>query len=408
MNAWRPIASIGLLASMALWAACTALEGTVAPNQPPETTLWVTGDVDTVRHTQRFFWDGQDTDGVVTAFEFRWLYEPGAEPVGYDSTVWFRTERSDSLFTVFTPDGANAPTFEVRAIDDQGARDPSPASQSFRFLNEAPQLLITGVPSDTTYPVATIDWIANDPDGNINNASYRVWLEGKEDDAQITTETQFTLLPDLFKDGGGAFVPGPYKVFVTALDDGGRASLPDSFSWYVELPVGTVLLVDDLPSSVAGSFFYDLFYLNEFDSRIGAGSYTLLDVENTKRFRSEQDVRETFLFFDDVFWYTEINRQISPELALIELGLRDHLDAGGDFYITASVLLGDGGALDDTFFDEVIGGDRFHIKEVPGFDPTTNFSLQSSGLIHGRSPLRQPSRSRNFWRCGSFHSEESF
>jgi hypothetical protein len=369
------------------WAGCSSLTGTVVPNQAPETTLWVTGDVDTVRHIARFFWDGQDTDGQVVGYHFKWIYEPGAEPAGYDSSVWFFTDRTDSLFAVFTPDGANMPTFTVPAIDDQGAVDPTPARQQYRFRNEAPVVVLTSQPPDTTFPVATLRWQASDPDGNINNASYRVWLEGRENQAAITTETQHTLVPDMFRDGTGALVPGPYKAFVTAVDDGGRMSEPDSFSWHVELPVGNTLLVDDLPSLVAGSCIYDGFYRRELDTRLGAGTYTILDLEHSPRLRSKEDVRETFLLFENVFWYNELNDFLTNPLSMIETGLRDHLAAGNNLYITSTRLGGTDGALDDDAAMELLGIQRFHFNT--SFSPwESNFSLRNSQFfIGGAAPF---------------------
>ncbi len=372
------------LAAAALWS-CTNVRGTVAPNQPPETTVWVTGDLDTVGHTQRYFWDGQDPDGTVSAFEFRWLYEPGAEPAGYDSTVWTYTERRDSLFVVYVPSGFNVPTFYVRAIDDQGARDPSPAFQTYRLRNEAPLVTIIGAPADTTFPVVTLLWTASDPDGNIANASYRVWLAGKEDQAQVVTGLQHTLLPASFQDAGGNLVGGSYTVYVTAIDDGGRMSLPDSFTWTVKLPVGNVLLVDDVPSTVAGAATYDGFYRTELDARLGAGTYSIVDLEAGSPFRAEADVRETFLFFDHVFWYSEVNTGVSPNgLALIGEAIPAHLAAGKNLFLTTGRLVGTGGVLGNGFVQDVLGADGLFLN-VAFNPPTTNFSIGNGKYLTGGS-----------------------
>jgi hypothetical protein len=383
MRSWRTY-TVLLMAAVAVAVGCSGLTGTVAPNQPPETTLWVTGEVDTVRHITRFFWDGQDVDGVVVGFEFKWIYEPGAEPAGYDSSVWFYTERNDSLFAVHTPNGADFPTFTVRAKDDQGAIDPTPARQQYKFRNDAPEVVLSTVPPDTTFAVATFAWLATDPDGNINNASYRVWVAGKEDRTATTTELQYTLTPDMFQDSGGQVVAGEYKMFVTAVDDGGRMSVPDSFSWYVEPTVGTTLLIDDLPHRDFGNLLYDGFYRQELDARVGAGNYTILDLEHSPRLRSEADVRETFLMFDHVFWYNELHNFLTPALALIEPGMRDHLAAGNNLYVCSTRLAGTDGALTDDAARELLGVERFHFSKA--FSPwATNFSLRSSGFLAGGS-----------------------
>ena len=382
---WTRLATLGL--GLAIWG-CTSLTGSVAPNLPPETTLWVTGSLDTVAHRQRFFWDGQDPDGTVRGFEFRWIYEAGAEPAGHDSTIWHFTPERDSLFVVYVPSGAEFPTLTVRAVDDQGAVDPTPARQRYAFKNDAPVVDLIGAPADTTFPVATLTWLASDPDGNIANASYRIWLAGKEANAQTVTGLTHTLVPDDFRDGSGVIQPGPYTAFVTAIDDGGRMSLPDSFVWHVRLPVGNVLLVDDVPSGVSGSAVYDGFYRMELDSRLGAGNYTIIDIQNGSPFRSKADVRETFLFFDHVFWYSEVNTVISTNgLALIEEAIPAHLAGGKNLFLTSGRLVGTGGVLGSSFADDVLGVSAFHqnLKFAP---PTTNFSIGNGRyLVGGSAPF---------------------
>src|SRR5262244_2895559 len=128
------------LALYALAGGCAKVSGQLAPDRPPETTIWVTGPVDTVSHTVRVFWDGQDPDGSVSQFEFKWIYAPGSQPAGYDSSLWFPTTVKDSLFTLYAPDSVVAPTFVVRAIDNEGEADPTPARQSFEFQNAAPSV----------------------------------------------------------------------------------------------------------------------------------------------------------------------------------------------------------------------------------------------------------------------------
>jgi hypothetical protein len=212
---------------------CAKVRGTLAPNRPPETTLWVTGDVDTVGHTIRVFWNGEDPDGSVAGFEFKWIYLPGAQPPGYDPSVWTFTPRHDSLFTVYSPNGTDFPTLVVRAIDDSpdgtleadgtdhGTPDDTPSSQHFAFSNQPPSVRLTGTPPDTTLPVAVLSWVGSDPDGIISRASYRIWLDGAEDRATIVTDTAFTLAPSAFKDLAGQIQAGVRTAYVACIDDGG-------------------------------------------------------------------------------------------------------------------------------------------------------------------------------------------
>jgi hypothetical protein len=104
------------------------------PNLPPETSVFVQGSVDTVSYRAHLYWFGSDADGYVVAYELRFL-----NPDQPADTAWIRTTKTDSVFSVFTPTGTSKPEFEVRAIDDAGLTDPTPATQSFTFSNLPPR-----------------------------------------------------------------------------------------------------------------------------------------------------------------------------------------------------------------------------------------------------------------------------
>jgi hypothetical protein len=382
MRRLAPFALVGL--ALLLAAGCAKVRGVVAPNRPPETTLWVTGNVDTVSHTQRVFWDGQDPDGSVSYFEFRWVYAPGAAPAGYDSSLWVATTDRDSLFTVYSPNGVDFPTLVLRAIDDQGTPDPTPARQTFVFSNAVPTVHFSSTPPDTTLPVVTFTWSGSDPDGDIARATYRVWLDGAEDRATTTTGTSLTLTPIHFENALGTVEERVRKAYVVAIDDGGRVSLPDSFSWYVRLPVGTTLLVDDMPNTVPGFSTADPFYRGELNTRLGAGNYTIIDLQARNPFRSQADVRETFRLFENVFWYSEQNPGLSAVLLMADQPIRTYLDGGGNLFLTSSRFVGTGGALDDAFAHDVLGVADFRINQK---NQTTNFELSSPQFAIGVAPF---------------------
>jgi len=223
--------------------------GTLAPNLAPETLVFVSGPLDTVAHVVQLRWFGTDPDGEVARYEFKWNYEPGQAPPGYDPNAWTSTTLTDSTFRVFTPDGTSMPTFVVRAIDNEGTADPTPAQQVFNFRNDPPNVHLVGSPvlPATTLPVATIQWQADDPDGDIALAHYLVWLDGNEAAATILPASNtYTLPPAAFSDGAGGYVAGAHTVHIRAVDDGGALSLPDSFTWNVASPVGDVMLIDDV------------------------------------------------------------------------------------------------------------------------------------------------------------------
>jgi hypothetical protein len=57
----------------ALFAAGCGVKGTLVPNTPPETNVFVDGPVDTVNHVVHLRWFGSDPDGQVARYEYRYV-----------------------------------------------------------------------------------------------------------------------------------------------------------------------------------------------------------------------------------------------------------------------------------------------------------------------------------------------
>ena len=363
-------------------AGCGGTKGTLAPNRPPETVVFVSGDLDTVRHTVRLSWFGTDPDGDVERFEFKWIYEAGQSPPGYDSTTWFSTVRSDSTFTVWTPSGAAMPTFVVRAIDDENEPDPTPARQVFRFFNLAPTIDLLGTPvlPASTFPVATVSWLTTDPDGDAGKAGTLLWLDD-EAPTFLPTGTSYTIPPAAFGDGAGGFVTGPHTVHVRAVDDGGALSPPDSFTWNVIAPTGEVLLIDDVPPALGTGA--DNTYRNAIERQLGGPPpvYTRIDLAASNPFRSAADITATFGFFRSVVWYQENNLARSAALPMAEPAIRAHLAAGGNVFLASTIAVGTNGALSgQAFLEEVVGADSVRLNQrlIP---PTTAFSIGNGAVL---------------------------
>jgi hypothetical protein len=377
------VAAAVALAALGGLAGCGKVRGVLAPNRLPETTIWVTGNVDTVGHTLRVYWNGEDPDGEVVGFQFKWIYAPGSAPAGYDSSLWTFTDRHDSLFTVYSPDGVDYPRLWVRAVDNEGGVDESPAHQDFGFTNLPPTIQLTGTPPASTLPVAVFTWAASDPDGIIARAHYRVWLDGAEDRDSIVSDTVVTLPPAFFEEANGQTLARARTAYVACIDDGGRMSAPASFTWNVTLPVGNTLLVDDVP----GNTVYDNFYKAQFDGRLGAGAYTLINLDQQAvTLRTPDAVRETFELFQNVFWYSEANANLSPVLRLADQPIRDFLSSGRNLYITSTRLVGTGGALGLTFARDVLGvtGTGFHVNLLNG---SSNFTIEGGQYLDGAAPF---------------------
>lgn len=102
-------------------------------NLAPETVLTgVPGDSTSTFYRVQLFWAGYDQDGSVVAYE--WAI---TDSLPGDEIVWRRTARSDSIF-IFTVDENRevlGHRFYLRAVDNEGKRDPTPAFTFFAVRN---------------------------------------------------------------------------------------------------------------------------------------------------------------------------------------------------------------------------------------------------------------------------------
>jgi hypothetical protein len=157
--------------ALGLGAGCgpsTDLTGTPIPNAAPSTR--VTGTPPSLVETGfvvRFYWSGYDPDGRVVKYQWK-ISNNGTNGISIQDTLtfdpvtgdtlnpWFETTATDSTFLV-TADLPNFPsdpaglvrsyqthTFWVRAVDDKGAVDPSPAHVSFTATTLLPTVVLQG------------------------------------------------------------------------------------------------------------------------------------------------------------------------------------------------------------------------------------------------------------------------
>jgi len=376
----RVLAVLLLFAMAALALAGCGIKGTLQPNLPPETTQYVQGALDTVNHVVRLHWLGTDVDGEVVGYEIRFL-----NPASPAETAWVLTDRTDSTFTVLTPSGYSNPVFEVRAIDDDGERDPSPARNDFQFSNQAPVVDIVSGPAinDTTFASVTVTWSAGDPDGDATRLRFLVWLDGNEANPVTTTSRTFTVPTSSFFVAGN-LVSGRRTLYVRAIDDGGRAGEPDSATWIVRRAVaGSVarlLIVDDVPTSNPSNARFDTMFTNSTArAGIAADEYTVLRMQTGQPFRSAADVEQTFKLFQSVIWYRS-NETVFPLLLHdYQQGIEDYVDAGGRFYIEGLYLVegrNAAGAFTPDFVERVLECDGL----ITAFVNTTTFSDSSNGF----------------------------
>ena len=372
---------------LALGLAACSPKKTLLPDVPPETGVFVQGQVDTVNHIAQLFWFGNDADGTVVGFELRFR-----NPAAPEDTAWIFTTRTDSIFTVYSPSGFTAPRFEVRAIDNAGQRDPSPAIADFSFTNQPAVVTITGSPgaADSVYATATIDWSTVDPDGVVGRVQYRVWLDGNEANARIVTGQRYSIPPSDFVEGG-AVRAGQRFLVVQPIDDGGRVGTADTASFFVRDAQGARLLViDDIPTSFAQNGPTDQLFYTAANNQTGV-TWSLLQLQFNRPFRTVEDLEKTLSQFDVVVWYRGNQQPIATGQAYplrdyqdalttyVESGGRLLLEGGGLFVETNSQGIA-GGALRPDMAPRLFGGSLIK-REVPARDSTTSFGINNGRTL---------------------------
>ncbi|MCB0737585.1 MAG: hypothetical protein KDC92_08735 [Bacteroidetes bacterium] len=148
------------------------IEGDLNENILPET--YVVADTIIRSGDNRFVsqidisWSGTDADGYVAGYEY-----------SFNGTDWGYTERQDSTFLIELPEGEDTfdVEFSVRAVDNRGGKDATPARLVYPVKNSPPavefvyQDPVSGTPSRNpvkSFPVLKIEWLATDRDGTAN------------------------------------------------------------------------------------------------------------------------------------------------------------------------------------------------------------------------------------------------
>ncbi len=193
-----------VLATATLSACDGGISGTPNDNAPPTTELSVRAstlvgqieEADRLSSTIALSWSGTDPDGFVAAYELRYYADGGATPG--PEVGWTRTTARDT--TILLPIARGSRTanvvVEVRAIDNKGAKDPTPARTVFPIRNSPPSIEIsrTDVPPDTTFTIASFGLNASDPEGITNLARVEISLNDSTTFVSLPADAQYVTL----------------------------------------------------------------------------------------------------------------------------------------------------------------------------------------------------------------------
>jgi hypothetical protein len=129
----RTLGAGGLLVALLAMCGMGCERGEAIDNVAPETHLAVTSiertGADRLNSKVSMSWYGTDVDGYVSGYE-----------LSLDGSTWKHSAKQDSVFLFSIPAGSDTAdiTLYVRAIDNQGQRDESPASLVFPLKNAPP------------------------------------------------------------------------------------------------------------------------------------------------------------------------------------------------------------------------------------------------------------------------------
>jgi hypothetical protein len=188
-------ATIGAILCLVLFSACSEKgKGTRAINIPPRTFIASGPAEDTPTHFKaHIFWYGSDDDGYVDHFLIKTI--KGADrmnfPPGFDwdsLEAWTRTTSKDSTFVFLADSCCTGSGMAVsalsswgvllRAVDNEGAVSPEPATIFLQASNVIPRVkIVSPVSLPIEYmavpPHPYIAWEGMDPDGDDEKLQYK-------------------------------------------------------------------------------------------------------------------------------------------------------------------------------------------------------------------------------------------
>ncbi len=317
---------------LAILFACST-DRTTKPNTnlPPDTHLYLFFS-DTLQlpgesaSMQVLHWYGDDPDGEVAGYQYKWSFSC--------DTCWTFTTVVTDTFLVPIRVPHDTFSFEVRAIDDDGLTDPSPAHLSFPVMNTPPSVKF---PIDfvrnysgnvyNSFSYFSIGWTGSDPDGDATITGYDYYLADAatmpidsiihlpatpttpphdsifwQDDflnspnwVHLDSLRTFKIFNDL--------QPGSYRFFLRCHDVASAFSnivyYPDTTGqWNVMPVVGSALFIDD--DRYASDIDKDI------DSSLthiyGANNYSnWVTVDRLSYY--PRDIEETLKLFDVIIWH---------------------------------------------------------------------------------------------------------
>jgi len=328
------------------------ISGNLNENQSPETEVFVHS-TDTLNYTQSvqtIYWDGRDPDGFVVGFYYTWKESPGEQD-------WEWTTERSMTFPLKITGQDTFYIFRVKAVDNLGAEDPTPAQQLFPIKNSPPTISWTAASRipDTTFTVASFIWNASDPDGDSTIVYFEYALDDTTNWSRIAgIDRLITLNAD------SGLTVGDHAFYIRAVDIAGAKSetirMPENPAqfWYVKPAIGRYLLIDDYEVETTTSGRPDAFYKSLLDSILPetGDTYSYWNIEELFPASRVQFI-ETMKLFDRVIWYTDVISEDDEHFITAQVAIPEFQNNGGKIIYTVQFNKGFGAQGDPLDFSPV-------------------------------------------------------
>jgi hypothetical protein len=294
---------------------------------------------DTFTSRHELHWWGEDSDGEVMGYQYRWNVD----------TVWSFTMEESGIFYVPIRTSFDVFRFEIAALDNDSLFDPtpsnvvfpvknSPPSVSFRYLSN-PQIVDIRGDTAFTFPTRTFIWDLDDQDGveTITNIFFALdetcdtcWIQLGAESSVTLNETELD--------------PGFHTFYLKVQDIAGAESFiisfPDTLNedepnfWKVMPVVGNVLLVDDYP--LDGDNNAQMWFKTVLDSIVGGDNYSVWEIGDELPF-SSTDITANLNYFDHVIWHAanDNTADLSDTFRDAEANILNYIMNGGNLFLNA-------------------------------------------------------------------------
>ena len=330
-----------VLVAVSMLAGCDGPTSPPSDNLAPNTTLAnIPVENDTLFALVTLHWDGEDDDGFVAAYQYRYVTKHLM--IGDSvATEWEETDQTSLTIAFESSDEMNEQIFEVRAVDNFGEVDPTPATKRlYTSKTIFPESEILEPAANASFFVLdeTSDWwqgiplsfTASDADGDVVEYGWAVdegeWTWGRD--------TTLFIPPGAFSGS----LEGEHTLRVTSRDNTNLVDpVGDEVTVRLVRPMHDkrILIVDgtqetSFPSGVnATDADVDAFYANLF------GTTNEWDY-NT---RGAPPI-DTLGRYQLVIWHADNSYSSDPhELPLHVERIKDYLNTGGDFIMSGWRIL---------------------------------------------------------------------